>query len=102
MTGQFRTELSCGELKAAGRGTVDGPGQGSRVEAVQDHPDRFLIRCPVLAGDRVPRSAQPGQVCLAGPLDPLPDRGEPVVPGGGERADRDRDQAGQRIDPPLP
>src|SRR6266568_6159953 len=27
--------------------------------------------------------------------------GEPVVPSGGERADRDRDQAGQRVDPPL-
>jgi len=37
-----------------------GPGQGSRVEAVQDHPDRFLVRCPVPAGDRVPRSAQVG------------------------------------------
>ena len=78
-----------------------GPGQGPRVEPVQDHPDRLLIRCPVPAGDRVPRSAQPGQVGLAGPPDPLPDRGEPVVPGGGERADRDRDQAGQRVDPPL-
>jgi hypothetical protein len=28
---------------------------------------------------------------------PLPDRGEPVVPGRGERADRDRYQACQRI-----
>jgi len=27
---------------------------------------------------------QPGQVCLAGPPDPLPDGGEPVVPGRGE------------------
>ena len=77
------------------------PGQGPRVQAVQHHPDRLLIRCPVPAGDRVPRGAQPGQVCLAGPPDPLPDRGEPVVPGRGERADRDRDQAGQRVDPPL-
>jgi hypothetical protein len=50
---------------------------------------------------RIPRSAQAGQVCLAGPPDPLPGRGEPVVPGGRERADRDRDQAGQRIDPAL-
>ena len=78
-----------------------GPGQGPRVQAVQHDPDRLLIRCPVPAGERVPRGAQPGQVRLAGPPDPLPDRGEPVVPGRGERADRDRDQAGQRVDPPL-
>ena len=77
-----------------------GPGQGPRVQTVQDHPDRLLIRCPVPGAERVPRGAQAGQVCLAGALDPLPDRGEPVVPGGGERADRDRDQAGQRVDPP--
>jgi hypothetical protein len=37
------------------------PGPGPRVEPVQDHPDRLLIRCPVLAGDRVARGAQPGQ-----------------------------------------
>ena len=78
-----------------------GPGQGSRVEAVEHDPDRLLIWCPVPAGQRVPRGAQPGQVCLAGALDPLAYRGEPVVPGRGERADRDRDQAGQRVDPPL-
>ena len=77
------------------------PEQGPRVEPVQHDPDRLLIRRPVPAGQRVPRGAQPGQVCLAGPLDPLPDRGELVVPGRGERADRDRDQAGQRVDPPL-
>ena len=77
-----------------------GPGQGPRVHAVQHYPDRLLIRCPVPAGERVPRSAQPGQVGLPGPPDPLPDRGEPVVPGRGERADRDRDQAGQRVNPP--
>ena len=53
-------------------------------------PDRFLIRGPVPAGDRVPRGAQPGQVGLAGPPDPLADRGEPVVAGRGERAQRDR------------
>ena len=91
---------------AAARGAVrvaaeQGPGQGPRVKTVQHHPDRLLIRRPVPAGDRVPRSAQPGQVCLAGPPDPLPDCGEPVVPRSGERADRDRDQAGQRVDPPL-
>jgi hypothetical protein len=34
------------------------------------------------------------------PSDPLPDRGQPVMPSGGERAHRDREQAGQRIDPP--
>ena len=84
--------------RAAGE---QGPGQGPGVKTVQDHPDRLLIRCPVPAGDRVPRSAQPGQVRLAGPSDPLPDRGEPVVPGSGERAHGDRDQAGQRIDPSL-
>jgi hypothetical protein len=78
-----------------------GPRQGPRVQAVQDHPDRLLIRRPVPAGDRIPRSPQPGQVRLAGPPDPLPDRGEPVIPGRGERADRDRDQTGQRVDPPL-
>jgi hypothetical protein len=72
-----------------------------RIEAVQDHPDRFLIRCPVPAGDRVPRGVQPGQVGLASAFDPLPDGGEPVVPGGGERAEGDRDQAGQRVDPSL-
>ena len=87
-----------GAVRAAAE---QGPGQGPRVEPVQHHPDRLLIRRPVPAGDRVPRSAQPGQVRLAGPPDPLPDRGEPVVPGRGERADRDRDQAGQRVDPPL-
>ena len=77
-----------------------GPGQGTGVKTVQDHPDRLLVRYPVPAGERVPRSAQPGQVRLARPPDPLADRGEPVVPGSGERADRDRDQAGQRVDPP--
>jgi len=77
-----------------------GPGQGTGVKTVQDHPDRLLVRCPVPAGERIPRSAQPGQVRLARPPDPLADRGEPVVPGRGERADRDRDQAGQRVDPP--
>jgi len=29
--------------------------------------------------------------------DPLPDCGEPVVPGRGERAQHDRDQAGQLV-----
>ena len=76
------------------------PGQGPRVKTVQDHPDRLLIRGPVPAGHRVPRGAQPGQVRLASAFDPLPDRGEPVVPGRGKRADRDRDQAGQRVNPP--
>ncbi len=37
------------------------------------------------AGGLRARSAWPG------PPDPLPDRGEPVVPGRGERTDRDRD-----------
>jgi hypothetical protein len=41
-----------------------------------------------------------GQVFLASPPDPPADRGERIVPGSSERADRDRDQAGQRIDPP--
>ena len=83
-----------------GRGRA-GPGSGLAGPDGPGPPDRLLIRCPVPARDRVPPSAPPGQVCLAGPLDPLPDRGEPVVPGSGERADRDRDQAGQRADPPL-
>jgi len=74
-----------------------GPGQSSRSEAGQHDPDRLLIRRPVPAGDRVPRSAHAGQVFLASPPDPLANRGEPVVPRGGERADRDRDQAGQRV-----
>jgi len=78
------------------------PGQGPRVQAVQHHPDRLLIRHPVPAGHRVPRRAQTGQVRLAGPPDPLPDRGEPVIPGRGERAQRDRDQARQRVSPPPP
>ena len=77
------------------------PGQGPRVKTVQHHPDRLLIRRTVPAGERIPRRAQPGQVRLPRPPDPLPDRGEPVVPGGSKRADRDRDQAGQRVDPPL-
>jgi len=64
-----------------------GPGQGPRVKTVQHHPDRLLIRRPVPAAERVPRDPQPGQVRLAGALDPLPDRGEPVIPGRGERAD---------------
>ena len=62
------------------------PGQGTGVKTVQDHPDRLLVRRPVPAGERVPRSTQAGQVRLAGPFDPLPDRDEPVVPGGSERA----------------
>ena len=53
--------------------------------------------CDFLYG-LVRMNAQMGQICLAGAFDPLPDRGEPVVPGRGKRADRDRDQAGQRVD----
>src|SRR5260370_1106951 len=78
-----------------------GRGEGSRVKPVQDHPDRLLIRCPVPAGDRIPWSSQAGQVRLAGSSGPLPDRGEPIIPGGGKSADRDRDPAGQRGNPPL-
>jgi hypothetical protein len=77
-----------------------GPGQGTGIKTVQDHPDRLLVRRPVPASERIPRGTQPGQVGLVGPPDPLPDRGEPVIPGRSERADRDRDQAGQRVDPP--
>jgi hypothetical protein len=51
--------------RAARAWSEQGLGQGSRAGTVQDHPDRFLIRCPVPAGDGVPRSAQAGQVCLA-------------------------------------
>ena len=58
-----------------------GPGQGPRIQEVQDDPDRFLIRGTVPAGYWVPRSVQAGQVRLTGPPDPLPDRSEPVVPG---------------------
>jgi DNA invertase Pin-like site-specific DNA recombinase len=77
-------------------GAKESPGQGPGVKPVQHHPDRLLIRCPVLSGDRIPRGTQPGQVRLTGPSGLLPDCGQPVVPGGGERAHRDRDQAGQR------
>jgi hypothetical protein len=86
---------------AAARAAEQGPGHGPRIQAVQYHPDRLLIRDPVPARDRVPRPPQPSQIVLAGALDPLPDRGQPVVAGRGVRAQRDRDQAGQRIDPPL-
>src|SRR5258708_2336929 len=78
-----------------------GRGQGSGVKPVQDHPDRLLIWCTVPAADRIPWSSQAGQVRLAGSSGPLPDRGEPIIPGGGKSADRDRDQAGQRVNPPL-
>jgi hypothetical protein len=56
-------------------------GAGNRAGAVRagpagpggpDHPNRFLIRRPVPARDRVPR-AEPGQVGLASPFYPLPD-----------------------------
>jgi hypothetical protein len=57
-----------------------GPGQGPRVKTVQHYPDRFLIRRPVPDAERVPRGTQAGQVYLADALDPLPDRGEPVIP----------------------
>jgi hypothetical protein len=66
---------------------VTGGADGGQV----DRPARY----------RVPRRPQPGQILLAGAPDPLPDRGEPVVADRGERAQHDRDQAGQRVDPPL-
>jgi hypothetical protein len=100
-TVDFPSGPRCWPAEIMRRGPRRGPGQGPRIQPVQDHADRFLIRCPVPAGNRVPRGSQPGQVFLARPLRPLPDRGQPVVPGGGERADRDRDLAGQRVDPPL-
>ena len=67
------------------------PGQPARVrarvKAVQDHPDRFS------SGARYRPAIDPtepagGRGPLADPPDPLPDRGEPVIPGRGERADR--------------
>ncbi len=73
----------------------------ARVQAVQHDPDRLLIRRPVPACEGVERRPQPGQIRLAGPLDPLPDRGQPVMPGRGERAHRHRDQTRQRIHPAL-
>jgi len=51
-------------------------------------------------GDPPRPMAQPGQVRLASPPDLLPERGESVVPGRGERADRDHDQARRRVSPP--
>ena len=77
------------------------PAQRLRVQAVQHDPDRLLIRCPVPAGDRIPRRPQPGQIGLGGALDPLSHRGEPVMPGGGQCAQRHRDQTRQRVDPSL-
>jgi hypothetical protein len=76
-------------------------GRGTGGNTIQYYPDRLLIWRPAPADQRVRRSAQPGQVRLAGKPDPLPDRSEPVIPGSGERADRDRDQAGQWVDPPV-
>jgi hypothetical protein len=69
---------------------------GPVVETIQDRPDRPLIQRPVSPAAGSPWSTQPGQVLLSGRPDPLPDRGEPVVVGGGERAQRDRDKAAQR------
>ena len=48
-----------------------------------------------------PTERAAGQVRLAGPADPLSGRSEPVVSGRGEHADRNRDQAGQRVDQSL-
>jgi len=82
-----------------GARAVPGP-RAPQVGAIRHDPDRLLVRSPLPVGERVPRRPQPGQVRPARPPDPLPDHGEPVVPGSSERADRDRDQAGQRVDPP--
>ena len=49
---------------------------------------------------RISRDPQPGQVLLAGPGRPLPDCVQPVVPGRGQRAQRDRHQTRQRVDRP--
>jgi hypothetical protein len=69
---------------------------------VGSHDRRAVYRGGVDVGDVSLDPGQgPGQVRLAGRPDPLPDRSEPVIPGSGECADRDRDQAGQWVDPPV-
>ena len=57
-----------GAAAAARARPEQGPGERSRVEAVQHDPDRLLIRRPVPAGEWIPRGPQPGQVRLAGCL----------------------------------
>ena len=105
------TATALNRPRASALSLLDGPprtvarGEARARPADQDGPappgsSSHLV--PVPACHRVPRRMQPGQILLAGPLDPLPDRGEPVVPSRGERARRDRDRAGQRVDPAPP
>jgi hypothetical protein len=47
-----------------------GPDQGLRVKAVQDHPDRLLVRHPIPAGQRIERHPQPRQILLLSMLEP--------------------------------
>jgi hypothetical protein len=74
--GRAATARAAPGPRPAGRG---GPGP----------PGSFSHPVPGTGQRSVPRGAQAAQICLASPPDPLPDRGEPVVPGGGEPADRE-------------
>jgi len=71
-----------------------------RVDLRQDAAERPAARRPDPAGQRVGPPAQQEQGLLPAVARPLRDRGRRVVPGCGERADRQGQHELQRVPPP--
>jgi hypothetical protein len=84
--------------KVAVQRRVEGPG----VDAGEDPRERAGARRPDPPGPGVTPPAEDGQRGLAAAGRPLGDRGRRVVPGRGERADRQRQHELQRMPPAQP